>query len=440
MRERFLRCISAVILVFPLGTNCHSQQTLLPIFQLAKLSGVDYPLRLGLSVAISGETVVVGALYAASGNTGGAYVYVKPAGGWGNMTQTALLIPSDGTYCDSFGTSVAISGDTIVVGAPQTLCNSNLPGKAYVFVKPAGGWKGTLNQTAELTISSRESQTAALGNSISISGDTVVVGAPGANPQGTPGAAYVFVKPTGGWKNENETAKLTSSDGLNGDQLGYSVSLDGEDVVAGAPYATIGSNQKQGAAYVFVKPPDGWKNATQTAKLTAEYGAAKDLLGYSVSIDGRTAVAGAPYATAGDSSNAGAAYVFVEPSGGWKNTTQTAKLTEAGSGQGESAGDALGSSVAIRGGVIAAGAADYSRGFPLGGGGGLAFSGEGAVFIFTESSGGWKTASSKIKATGSDARYYSALGSCVAVDGNTIVTGAPLNNRSQGWAYIFGRP
>jgi hypothetical protein len=433
MRERFLRCISAVILVFLLGTNCHSQQTLLPIFQLAKLSGVDYPFRLGYSVAISGDTVVVGALYAPVGYTGAAYVYVKPAGGWGNMTQVAVLTPFDGTYCDLFGTSVAISGDTIIVGAPQTQCGSG-PGKAYVFVKPAGGWKGSVSQTAELT-ASNGAPGDALGSSISISGDAVVAGAPGTST--STGAAYVFVKPASGWKDETQSGKLTLSDGRNGDQFGYSVSLDGESVVAGAPFATIGSNQNQGAAYIFMKPPDGWKNATQTAKLTAEHGAAGDQLGYSVSIDGQTAVAGAPYVSIGPYPNQGAAYVFVEPSGGWKNMTQTARLTEAGSGQGEPAGDLVGSSIAIRGSVIAAGAAQYTRGLNLLGG---AFWREGAVFVFSKPSDGWKTATSKIKATGSDARYASYLGSCVAVDGNTIVSGAPLNGHGLGWAYIFGRP
>jgi hypothetical protein len=159
-------------------------------------------------------------------------------------------------------------------------------------------------------------------------------------------------------------------------------------------------------------------------------------LGYSVSIDGNTVVAGAPYVSIGQNPNEGAADVFVQPSGGWKNMTQTARLTEAGGGQGETAGDLVGSSVAIHGRVIAAGAAQYTRGFIIPGG---AFQNEGAVFVFTEPSGGWTTATSKIKATGSDARYSSYLGSCVAVNGNTIVTGAPLNGRSQGWAYIFGR-
>jgi hypothetical protein len=277
MRERSLRCVSAALLVFLLGTNSSSQQTQLPIFQLAKLSGTGYPDRLGYSVAISDETVVAGALYSPIGNTGEADVYVKPAGGWRNMTQTAVLIPSDGTICDSFGTSVAISGDTIVVGAPQTFC-SNAPGRAYVFVKPAGGWKGTLTQTAELTFAPQGGLGIAFGSSISIGGDTVVVGAPGTYPFTSSGAAYIFVKPAGGWTDETPTAKLTSSDGLYGDELGYSVSLDGESVVAGAPNAMVGSNQSQGAAYIFVKPPDGWKNATETAKLTASDGASNDQL------------------------------------------------------------------------------------------------------------------------------------------------------------------
>jgi hypothetical protein len=94
--------------------------------------------------------------------------------------------------------------------------------------------------------------------------------------------------------------------------------------------------------------------------------------------------------------------------------------------------------VAISGSVIAAGAADYTRGFITIDG--PAFWREGAVFIFTEPKDGWKTASSKIKATGSDARNASYLGSSVALSGNTIIAGAPLSARGLGWAYIFGRP
>src|SRR5260370_23150157 len=94
----------------------------------------------GVSVAVSGDTVVVGAFDSNIETTGTAYVFVKTSGGWRNMTQTAILTPSDGGA--GFGTSVAISGDTIIVGAANA---SNLdfptpqqqgPGGAYVFVKP----------------------------------------------------------------------------------------------------------------------------------------------------------------------------------------------------------------------------------------------------------------------------------------------------------------
>lgn len=436
MRERRFRCILPVLLVFLFPTSSYSQESGLPIDQLVKLTVPGYPLRLGYSVAMTDNTIVVGALFAANlTNTGAAYVFLRPERGWSYTTVAAALTPSDGTNCDSFATSVAISADggTIVVGAPQTLC-SNSPGKAYVFVKPAGGWKGSLTETAQLTAADGLAGDA-LGTSISISGGTVVAGAPGTYPFNRAGAAYVFVKPATGWKNATQTAKLTSSSGVTGDEVGYSVSVEEETVVAGAPNTMLGSNSGQGVAYIFQKPAGGWKNVNEIARLSASDGAANDELGYSVSIDDNNVVAGAPYASIGSNQNEGAAYVFVEPAGGWKNITQTAKLTES-NGLG---GDLLGSSVAISGKVIAAGAAQYTRGFirsislP-------AYWREGAVYLFTEPSGGWTTVTSKTKVTGSDARYASYLGSSVAIKGKTLVTGAPLNGRTQGWAYVFGQP
>ena len=128
----------------------------------------------GVSAAVSGNTAVVGAFDANIENTGVAYVFVKPSSGWGNMTQTAMLKPSDGG--EGFGTSVAISGNTIVVGAANA---SNEYGRS------------------------------------------------GAQTQG-PGAAYIFVKPASGWKDMTETAKITASDGVGGDAFGYNVSISGK--------------------------------------------------------------------------------------------------------------------------------------------------------------------------------------------------------------------
>src|SRR5262249_39808889 len=149
------------------------------------------------------------------------------------------------------------------------------------------GW-ADMTETAKLTASDEVSGDV-LGWSVSVSGDTVVAGEPGnANSPGQ-GAVYVFAKPAHGWMNMIETAKLTASDGMPSDEFGTSVSISANTVVAGAHYATIsGSSQFQGAAYVFVKPPSGWATMTQTAKLTASNAAYADYLGSSVSISGNT--------------------------------------------------------------------------------------------------------------------------------------------------------
>jgi len=151
-----------------------------------------------------------------------------------------------------------------------------------------------------------------LGASVAMSGDTIVAGAPDATVNGNSnqGAAYVFIEPTTGWASATQTAKLTASDGAGFDFLGASVAISGDTMVAGAPFATVNGNSFQGAAYVFIEPTTGWANGTQTAKLTASDGAANDLFGQSVATSGRTIVAGAPGATVNGNSSQGAAYVF----------------------------------------------------------------------------------------------------------------------------------
>jgi hypothetical protein len=315
----------------------------------------------GFSVAVSGNTVVVGAPFAdigANTDQGAAYVFVKPSGGWTTTsTFTAKLTASDGATFDLFGWSVAISGDTVVVGAPLAEIGANTnQGAAYVFVKPSGDWSGTLNQTAKLTASDGAPDDE-FGWSVAVSGDTVVVGAPFADIGSNfgQGAAYVFVKPSGGWTTTSTfTAKLTASDGAPDDEFGLSVAVSGDTVVVGAPFADIGANTDQGAAYVFVKPSGGWTTtSTFTAKLTASDGATFDLFGLSVAVSGDTVVVGAPFADIGaPADNQGAAYVFVKPSGGWSNMTETAKLT-ASDGL---AFDVFGVSVAVSGDTVVVGA------------------------------------------------------------------------------------
>ena len=131
---------------------------------------------------------------------------------------------------------------------------------------------------------------------MAISHNTVVVGAPdrrGENPE--EGAAYVFAKPSHGWAGSlTQTAQLTASDPGRSDQFGGALAISGGLIVAGAAGHTLGENTEQGAGYVFVEPATGWVTATETSELTAASGAAGDRLGLSVAISGDTLLVGAP--------------------------------------------------------------------------------------------------------------------------------------------------
>ena len=195
---------------------------------------------------------------------------------------------------------------------------------------------------------------------MAISGTTAIAGAPlakvGANEH--QGAAYVFTQPAGGWSSETQTAKLTASDGAKGAVLGYSVAASGTTVFAGSPYAKIGANEHQGAAYVFTQPAGGWSSETQTAKLTASNGAPAAFLGASLAVSGTTVLVGAPDADVDANGYEGAAYVFTQPNGGWSGEQQQAEtLTNS-----RTAGYGLGFSVAVSGATVLASAPFISDG------------------------------------------------------------------------------
>ncbi|RMD82834.1 MAG: hypothetical protein D6815_08225 [Candidatus Dadabacteria bacterium] len=214
-------------------TDAEYPVTVDPFVQLAKLLASDGRGgdTFGWSVAVSGDTVVIGApLKNIAGNSaqGAAYVFVRPPTGWADMTETAKLVASDGAPADGFGMSVAIDADTVVVGAPTSDVGGNIDqGSAYVFVKPSGGWAGTLTESAKLVASDGASYDQ-LGNSVAISGDTVIAGAIGddVGANSDQGSVYVFVKPAGGWTGTLvESAKLTASDGMPYDGFGASVAM-----------------------------------------------------------------------------------------------------------------------------------------------------------------------------------------------------------------------
>jgi hypothetical protein len=252
-----------------------------PYVHVAKLSASDASRfqMLGSSVAMSGQTIAVGADGDNSAQ-GAVYVFQRPPDGWtGNLTQVAKLVASDGRPDDRLGVSVAMSGRMIVAGALNAdVASRPEAGAVYVFEDPSGGWHGTVNEAAKLTVVGDDTPQPQLGYSVAISGQAVVAGAPsGSSGQAGPGTAYVFNEPVTGWRgNVTQAAKLTASDGRSADGLGYSVAATARTVVVGAPGARIGSNRAEGAAYVFTQPPTGWRgDLTQAAKLIAAGGAAK---------------------------------------------------------------------------------------------------------------------------------------------------------------------
>ena len=302
--------------------------------ELTASDGVAYD-DFGGSVSINGDgtTVVVGANQSDSGGSGAAYVFTEPgSGGWAGTNTAAELTASDGAGGDDFGYSVSINGDgtTVVVGADQSGSGGN--GVAYVFTKSGSVW----SQTAELTASDGAAYDG-FGSSVSISGTTVVVGAPYATVDNSgQGAAYVFTKPgSGGWANTSTAAKLTASDGVAGDYFGGSVSISGNTVMIGAWDATIGGNSGQGAAYLFTGSGSAW---SQTAKFTESGNTAGDEFGYSVSISGIMMVVGAPHVTVGGNASQGAAYVFTESGSVW---SQTAELTASDGAAGDEFGTSV---------------------------------------------------------------------------------------------------
>jgi hypothetical protein len=355
-------------------------------------------------VAVSGDTAIVGAVSREVGpndGRGSVYVFTRNGGTW---TQHQKLTASGGTVNDGFGGHLAISGDTIVVGA---LASDGNRGAAYVFTRNGGTW----TQQQKLTASDGAFFDL-FGISVAVSGDTVVVGAT-ANVGGVmrQGAAYVFTRSGGTW---SQRQKLTAGDGGPGDDFGRSVATTGDTVIVSGLLA----DDRRGAAYVFTQSGGTW---TQAQKLTASDGAALDFFGASVAISGNTVMIGATRANL----QRGAVYVFTRNGGTW---TQHQKLI-AGDG---AAADDFGASVAISGDTAIVGAnvatiaGDERRG---------------TAYVFTRSGGAWALAQ---KLAASDGAAGDFFGGTVAISGDTVFVSAVGHdvgsNRDRGTVYIFGPP
>jgi hypothetical protein len=302
-------------------------------------------------VSVSGDTALVGA--AGSGDEGAAYVFSRDQGGPDVWGQVAKLTASDGAGGDAFGTSVSVSGDTAVVGAQWAGVGDHpYQGAAYAFRRNLGG-PDAWGQAAKLTAADGTAGDQ-FGASVSVSGATIAAGAVGADIGANPnqGAAYIFYAAQGGPDAWDQVARLSPSDGAMEMLFGSSVSVSGSTAVVGAPFADAGGNYDQGAAYVFDRDLGGAEAWGQAAKLIAADGAASDYFGSAVSVSGDIAVAGAPYAAVGSEQDQGAAYVYYRDLGGPDAWGQAAELTAADG----DADDYFGWAVSVDAGTLVAGA------------------------------------------------------------------------------------
>ena len=388
--------------------------------QRQKITGIPRGVgaQFGNAVAVDGNTMVVGARYdsTTASQAGAAYVYVLTGATW---TQQAQLLANDGAVADKFGYSVAISGDTIVVGAFNDDSPLSNAGSAYVFVRSGTIWKFQQKLTgSDSTADDQFGSSAAVsgesiivganhadlpgnseagsayfyrrsgtvwtqiqklipvqgpngvilgdhfGDSAAMSGNKIAIGASGDdNPFTSAGAVYVFVESGGAYSLQQ---KINIPSGANGDDFGFSVAIEGNTLVGGAlQYTPIISQPAYGAAYVYEFNGSSW--ASQ-GRITASDGAQFDRFGYSVAVSNNVVAVGAREDdTVAGGADAGSAYLFTRTGATW---TEQQKLAP----NDPFNGDRFGVSVALNSGNLIIGAAEKALSAP---------SGQGAVYYFT---------------------------------------------------------
>jgi hypothetical protein len=343
------------------------------------------------------------------------YIY-NPYYAFGEVKK---LIAGDGAAYDEYGIAVSISGNALVVGAHWDDDNGNQSGSVYVYRFNGSFWV----EAAKLLAPDGEGADW-FGHSVAISGDTVLVGAHGND---VIGSAYIFARNQGGMNNWGFVKKITPSDVDNAGDFGFSVAIDGDTILVGAPLSYNGSGELSGSAHVFERDHGGADNWGEMKKIEPADGDLWDRFGYSVSISGNTIVAGAR--TDDDNgSNSGSAYIYERDRGGADNWGLVKKII---AGDGESY-DEFGYSVSLSDSTIVVGASkDYYGG-----------SNVGSAYIFERDQGGADNWGEMKKIIAGDPDIGDHFGYSVGISGDSVLIGAYLDDDSaynSGSAYIFER-
>ena len=382
----------------------------------------------GFSVAISGDTAVIGMSGGAGGTTaaqGSAFVFVRFGATW---IQQQKLVAGDGAAGDEFGKSVAIAGDAIVVGAPGAYFGTSARGSAYVFVRKGAAWTRQQKLTGDEMASS-------FGYRVAISGETVIIGAPGEfrGENFSFGAAYIFARSGANWTRQQKLVGIGAG-GECGDTFGGSVAISGDTAVVSesgnCAGASIPPSYPASSAHIFVRSGTTW------SRQQLLYGLG--LFGGSVAIEGDTVVGGMFDDSVGTNFGQGSAYVFVRNGMTW--TLRQKLVADDGA-----AYDFFGSSVAISGGTIVVSAPFDDIGSNQNQGSAYTFVRLGKTWMqqqkLTAGDGAANDVFGRSAALSPNSSFE--FGGGVAISGETVIVAAPGKdngaNIPRGSSYIFAR-
>jgi len=353
----------------------------------------------GMTVDIDGNTAAVGA----SGFRFSDFplpvvcVYTREAANW---TKEQCLSEEDEApnNDDNYGV-IAVSGNTLVVGAALDVTNGVIGGAAYVYVRDGHTW--SLQQKLFASDRANFDQ---FGIAVDIVGDTIVVGAHGDNDEGfQTGAVYVFRRNGTTWTEEQ---KLKASDAAPDSAFGSSVALSERTIAIGAPSESSGA-LFSGAVYVFVNDGTSWQ---QQGKIKANSAMNNQQLGSTVSVSGDTIVAAAPGELIGEPADdfnnvlsKGAVYIFERTGTSWDHQKRFFERDRNRTG-----GFAV--RAAIDGDTIIVGDPTYDAGARF----------TGAVYVFERKGNGW---SLKHTLAANDGQFLQAMGFSIAVSGDTVIAG-----------------
>ena len=245
------------------------------VFPTAQAPGGEH----GRAVSIDGDFLAVGNPDFPSAS---AYIYQFTAGSWNQQAILVLPGPPTGT---SFGCSVSLSNDTLAVGASTDNTMGSAAGACYVYLHSQGAWN------LQAAIFASDAATADFfGGSVSLDGDSLLVGAFGDDDAGpNSGSTYVFTRTLGIW---SQQAKLVANDAQAGDLFGLSAGLEGDVAIMGAPYDDD-QGLDTGSVYSFRRTGQGW---AQQAKLLSPSPHQKDYFGSSLAVSSGTVLVGTPAA------------------------------------------------------------------------------------------------------------------------------------------------